>query len=390
MYLNIHGCDKYPTLYTTGNQSEYVTIHGAVMYLPICYDPRPQPIIANMVFISYVVLSNFILLSLTVASVTTGIKNRLAQLKRDMAREDAANLALQGGKEERSGRVSNQNKGRYGLGLGLGLKVFSSRRRRSNPGSTVLPQPNSSVRRNGDLARKLSTIGTYVPPTDQGSEYLSLETKQFIENLHLQDTSTFSPPGYPSASSPSSKQSAGLKEKILLRSLLMRVWRDVKDASGGGILKSEDSIGTTSNGYHLLYTTFALQRMLAAWPYKTAVFLLLLAAASLDVFVIQEGYLEPVWVVGASICLQGLLTLDLALHAVSRYPLVSEYLANKWVLLDWCLMVAIWLVTGYYWEYSIGEHPIYYCILPSPQFSRWPPLVDPHSPPIIPFLWNPL
>jgi len=170
----------------------------------------------------------------------------------------------------------------------------------------------------------------------------------------------------------------------------MRVWRDVKDASGGGILKSEDSIGTTSNGYHLLYTTFALQRMLAAWPYKTAVFLLLLAAASLDVFVIQEGYLEPVWVVGASICLQGLLTLDLALHAVSRYPLVSEYLANKWVLLDWCLMVAIWLVTGYYWEYSIGEHPIYYCILPSPQFSRWPPLVDPHSPPIIPFLWNPL
>eukprot|EP01042_Synura_sphagnicola_P000200 gene200-202_t len=353
MYLNIHGCDKYPTLYTTGNQSEYVTIHGAVMYLPICYDPRPQPIIANMVFISYVVLSNFILLSLTVASVTTGIKNRLAQLKHDMAREDAANLALQGGKEERSGRVSNQNKGRYGLGLGLGLKVFASRRRRSNPGSTVLPQPNSSVRRTGDLARKLSTIGTYVPPTDQGSEYLSLETKQFIENLHLQDTSTFSPPGYPSASSPSSKQSAGLKEKILLRSLLMRVWRDVKDASGGGILKSEDSIGTTSNGYHLLYTTFALQRMLAAWPYKTAVFLLLLAAASLDVFVIQEGYLEPIWVVGASICLQGLLTLDLALHAVSRYPLVSEYLANKWVLLDWCLMVAIWLVTGYYWEYSI-------------------------------------
>jgi hypothetical protein len=77
----MYGCDKYPTYYVMGDAvpetaPRVYNRHGE-MHMPICDNPEPRPWLAAATFISFTLLCGFILISLTVASVTGGIKERL-------------------------------------------------------------------------------------------------------------------------------------------------------------------------------------------------------------------------------------------------------------------------------------------------------------------------
>lgn len=77
----MYGCDKYPTYYvmgeSVGDDSPRVYDRHGEMYMPICDNPEPRPLLAAATFVSFTLLCGFILISLTVASVTGGIKDRL-------------------------------------------------------------------------------------------------------------------------------------------------------------------------------------------------------------------------------------------------------------------------------------------------------------------------
>jgi hypothetical protein len=60
------------------------------MILSVCTNPQPRPILASVIFISFILLCGFILVSLTVASVTSGINERLKDLEIEEGEQEPA------------------------------------------------------------------------------------------------------------------------------------------------------------------------------------------------------------------------------------------------------------------------------------------------------------
>jgi hypothetical protein len=87
MYINTYGCDQTPSdyvMYDHANNGEGTQLsyeRFGTMYMAVCHSPIAHPIVAPMLFMSFVVVSGFILISLTVAVVTSGIHDRLDELK---------------------------------------------------------------------------------------------------------------------------------------------------------------------------------------------------------------------------------------------------------------------------------------------------------------------
>ena len=89
MYINMYGCDRFPSDYVIYNASDTASLpwpqltveRYGTMYMPLCYSPKAYPIISPILFMSFVVMAGFILISLTVAVVTSGINDRLEELK---------------------------------------------------------------------------------------------------------------------------------------------------------------------------------------------------------------------------------------------------------------------------------------------------------------------
>lgn len=82
MQVQMFGCDKYPSnVYEGGHNVSMsidryaVGIYGT-FHKPFCDHPQAQPIAAPLVFIPFVIICAYIVLSLTVAAVTAGITDR--------------------------------------------------------------------------------------------------------------------------------------------------------------------------------------------------------------------------------------------------------------------------------------------------------------------------
>ena len=72
----MYGCNNY---YAASNETQAVHSFGT-FYLPLCSNHTPHPVTAPLFFISFVIICSFILISLTVASVTYGINGRFHEL----------------------------------------------------------------------------------------------------------------------------------------------------------------------------------------------------------------------------------------------------------------------------------------------------------------------
>ena len=90
MYVNLYGCDQFPSDYIIYNASDgnagtdgmqLTYLRFGTMHMPVCHSPQAHPILAPILFMSFVVIAGFILVSLTVAVVTSGIHDRLEELK---------------------------------------------------------------------------------------------------------------------------------------------------------------------------------------------------------------------------------------------------------------------------------------------------------------------
>ena len=93
MYINMYGCDSYPSDYTAPDNSTATTERHRYgkMILPVCDKPEAQPIAATVIFVTFIILCGLILINLTIAAVTAGINDRLDELrKEDLMRELSA------------------------------------------------------------------------------------------------------------------------------------------------------------------------------------------------------------------------------------------------------------------------------------------------------------
>mmetsp|Transcript_14746 Transcript_14746/g.22232 ORF Transcript_14746/g.22232 Transcript_14746/m.22232 type:complete len:1039 (-) Transcript_14746:356-3472(-) len=96
LYVNMYGCDYFPYFYVPGEDvdaSEPRSVDRiGEMFLPICDSPEPRPLVSALTFISFVLICGFILMSLTVAAVVGGIKDRLDEINTAKDDEDESSV----------------------------------------------------------------------------------------------------------------------------------------------------------------------------------------------------------------------------------------------------------------------------------------------------------
>lgn len=98
MLLNQYGCDVYPAQYYPGTQRLDIHAYGH-FYLPVCTNPSKQKIISIVIFLTFIVIVAFVLMSLTIAAVTAGINDRLDNLQKEELREELSGMGIKGIKE---------------------------------------------------------------------------------------------------------------------------------------------------------------------------------------------------------------------------------------------------------------------------------------------------
>lgn len=80
-YINAYGCDSVPSNYVVIDRNDsrprYIDVTSGRMYLFLCDTPTSHPYLSSFIFISFVVLTGFMLISLTVAAVSGGVHTRL-------------------------------------------------------------------------------------------------------------------------------------------------------------------------------------------------------------------------------------------------------------------------------------------------------------------------
>jgi hypothetical protein len=91
-YINAYGCDSVPTDYKVisrnSTEPRYVDVFSGRMYLFLCDSPNAHPYLSSFIFTSFVVLTGFMLISLTVAAVSGGVHLRLEEIQLQKDHED--------------------------------------------------------------------------------------------------------------------------------------------------------------------------------------------------------------------------------------------------------------------------------------------------------------
>ena len=87
----MYGCKDSPYYYVGANDlvgsdfeefgNQNILYAYGDMYLPICRNSKAHPYIATFIFVTFILLCGFILISLTVAVVTAGIRDRIEQIQ---------------------------------------------------------------------------------------------------------------------------------------------------------------------------------------------------------------------------------------------------------------------------------------------------------------------
>ena len=74
---------EYEVIAKNDTRPRYIDVTAGRMYLFLCDSPTSSPYLSSMIFTSFVILSGFILISLTVAAVSGGVHSRLEEIQRE-------------------------------------------------------------------------------------------------------------------------------------------------------------------------------------------------------------------------------------------------------------------------------------------------------------------
>jgi hypothetical protein len=91
-YINAYGCDsvdsEYVVIAKNDTRPRSVDVISGRMYLFLCDSPTSHPYLSSMIFTSFVVLTGFILISLTVAAVSDGVNLRLIEIQKQQQEDE--------------------------------------------------------------------------------------------------------------------------------------------------------------------------------------------------------------------------------------------------------------------------------------------------------------
>lgn len=332
MNLNYFGCDQFPDLYTIGNSSELIETKLGQFYLPVCHSPRARPLVSSLLFVSFTLVCGFVLVSMTVAFVTTGIDNKLKDLKEEEEEEMREDEKLLKEEEERQLRLRQSKKDagetfRKAVGKLTHVLKFSHL-----PETKISKTPDAPV---GALNRAMS-----------------------IRRRMSESRRKMSMRGDPSMIE------AGLEPRldpVLVRILLMQVWSG-NDAimkqsapfdNRRGSMFGKDDMASTSGVYQgkrhkSKFSRFMLTLGLKLKPivtnkyYTIFVTVVILFAAIFELVSIEVDFDKSDLIVVSAVC-QSIFTLDLLAKLAAAAPRYSQFFDNMWNMFDVVLVTLLWI-----------------------------------------------
>lgn len=84
MAINRLGCDSVPESdYEMLSNETTISIHryGGEFFMPVCSEPKEQPFTSMIIFLAYMIIVGFILTSITIGAISTGINERFDVLR---------------------------------------------------------------------------------------------------------------------------------------------------------------------------------------------------------------------------------------------------------------------------------------------------------------------
>lgn len=82
-FINMGGCDSYNSEYliAPSNMTTRVETIFGTFYTPVCSNPKAQPLLASVIFISFIFICGYFVVSMSLAAVAIGFQEKLELLK---------------------------------------------------------------------------------------------------------------------------------------------------------------------------------------------------------------------------------------------------------------------------------------------------------------------
>ncbi len=307
MYINYYGCDAVASDYVNGTANEVVDTKLGTFYLPVCWKPVAYPTFAPILFVSFILICGFILVSLTVAFVTTGINTRLHEMKQQ---ED---------KEELKAELGNRR-------------------------SIKLHKKGKENKTNEEATFGSFSIQRISSSENESSPRLSIADK-------VQDSFEISK----KIIEPSQQRKSPALDPNLLRELLKQVWIGsdmVKDESKGDDVAEDYSDTDTPRKQSkrrqrvfensMLRIAVKCKVIVANKYYNYAIYVVVILAAMLELVSIERSTHDQK-VNNIGLACQVVFSIDIILKFVSCAPRYVTFFHNSWNQFDFLLVAALWV-----------------------------------------------
>lgn len=106
--INRKGCDSVPDSdyeMFTNETTRSIVRYGGEFYMPVCVHPEKQPYLSTVIFLAYMIIVGFILTSITIGAISTGINERF-----DVLRSQQLSLELEQVKQDEQEKEEGNEK----------------------------------------------------------------------------------------------------------------------------------------------------------------------------------------------------------------------------------------------------------------------------------------
>jgi hypothetical protein len=300
--INYYGCDVYPVNYVSGPHPKLVHTKYGHFYLPVCYSPIGRPAVSSLVFVLFILVCGFILVSLTVAFVTTGINTKLSHLK-EVEEAEETKMENESVKSGKTGGVLHGLRRKSVLQNAIRSGILNSEESDKSISSSMSVQQDTQIEKTPSLLYNSNQPAKAVDPDTLRALLLEVWSQKGGGILKKEQEDT-DKPGSPSATS--AKKRKGKLEKFFL-------WLGVK-------MKT-----ITSNRY-----------------YNYVMFTAIVFAAIIEILSL-ENKISAYAANSCSIGIQIVFTIDLLIKLAATAPKYSLFIDDAWNNFDILIVLLLWI-----------------------------------------------
>jgi len=398
MVLNINrlGCDSVPNSdYELRTNTSVLSIfrNGGEFFMPVCIQPTAQPFPATIVFLTYMVIVGFILTSITIGAISTGINERFDVLRSQQDAlqleevDNASDASDKDGDSDNEGKDKDKGESRPGKGgkdssliTGQDQADFATHHDIYNKDESfeyshegnAIAMVNTSSKSLGDLT---GGSGNYSDLSDhelKKSKLFVPPTLKYKSASHQQDQFSFR-----TVKRGETKEECDEEYDIFVTEVnecldMIRLERSVNQGGGSGARKINFSKRSTSNNYlrgQLTKTVTGLKKSdlkfneiksknfhILMYKFKKIVYgdvygfimlMFILMAALFEIFTLsnpaEDLHNSDEVIYKVQLMIQLVFTLDIFLRFVAMFPRYHKFLLYQWNLFDFIIVMALWL-----------------------------------------------